>query len=66
MYDFVYSGLSVSIRFGSGAYFLDRIYRIFGISFFIFSLHLPAIAGRSGEAGGEETENTQSPPANKM
>jgi len=31
--------------------------------FYIFGFHLPAIASRSGEAGGDETENTQSPSA---
>jgi len=40
--------------------FFDRIYRIFRISFFWIAFRLPAIASRSGEAGGEESEKTKS------
>jgi len=41
---------------------LTGFFGFFG--FFIFlSLHLPAIASRSGEAGGDEAEKAQSRPS---
>jgi hypothetical protein len=61
-------------------FFLTGFTGLTRFNFPIFSFHLPAIASRhvrhrlrlrqcragSGEAGGDETENTQSPSANKI
>ncbi len=38
----------------------DRINRIIRIFFVFINFHLPVIASRSGEAGGEEIDETQS------